>query len=243
MYLQPIFDSNDIMKQLPQETKRFKSVDSTWKQQINIAKQNPSILYVCSKEGLKEKFIEANKNLDLVQNGLKDYLERKRSVFARFYFLSNDELLEILSQTKEVRNVRPHLRKVFEAIVDLQFSDDDTMWAMISAEKEQVNFVKKIDPKERGVEYWMGDLEKMMTTSVRDVLKKSIDEYLTVPRTTWVRQHAGMCVLNGGQVHWTTDVELAINGKEILDDEGEPTGKRTDGGAIGTKNYHSFLNK
>ena len=32
MYLQPIFDSPDIMKQLPQETKRFKSVDSTWKQ-------------------------------------------------------------------------------------------------------------------------------------------------------------------------------------------------------------------
>lgn len=66
MYLQPIFDSNDIMKQLPAETKRFKSVDSTWKQQINIAQQNKSILFVCSKEGLKEKFVEANKNLDLV---------------------------------------------------------------------------------------------------------------------------------------------------------------------------------
>lgn len=136
MYLQPIFDSPDIMKQLPQETKRFKSVDSTWKQQINIAKTNPSILFVCSKEGLKEKFVEANKNLEIVQKGLADYLEKKRSVFARFYFLSNDELLEILSQTKEVRNVRPHLRKVFEAVADLQFNDDDTMWAMISGEKE-----------------------------------------------------------------------------------------------------------
>ena len=136
MYLQPIFDSPDIMKQLPQETKRFKSVDSTWKQQINIAKTNASILFVCSKEGLKEKFVEANKNLEIVQKGLADYLEKKRSVFARFYFLSNDELLEILSQTKEVRNVRPHLRKVFEAVADLQFNDDDTMWAMISGEKE-----------------------------------------------------------------------------------------------------------
>jgi hypothetical protein len=61
------------------------------------------------------------------------------------------------------------------------------MWAMISAEKEQVNFVKKIDPKERGVEYWMGDLEKMMTTSVRNVVDISVREYLEVPRTTWVR--------------------------------------------------------
>jgi dynein heavy chain len=56
MYLQPIFDSPDIMKQLPQETKRFKSVDSTWKQQITLAKAGPAILSVCSKEGLKEKF-------------------------------------------------------------------------------------------------------------------------------------------------------------------------------------------
>ena len=31
MYLSPIFDSKDIMKQLPAETKKFKSVDGTWK--------------------------------------------------------------------------------------------------------------------------------------------------------------------------------------------------------------------
>jgi len=30
-YLQPIFDSPDIMKQLPLENKRFKSVDQSWK--------------------------------------------------------------------------------------------------------------------------------------------------------------------------------------------------------------------
>jgi len=197
MYLQPIFDSPDIMKQLPQETKRFKSVDSTWRQQINLAKASPGILTVCCKEGLKEKFQEANKNLEIVQKGLADYLEKKRSVFARFYFLSNDELLEILSQTKEVRNVRPHLRKVFEAVADLIFKDDDTMWAMISAEKEQVNFVKKIDPKDRNVEYWMGDVEKMMTTSVRSVLLDSILDYTERKRTEWVKVHAGMCVLNG----------------------------------------------
>jgi dynein heavy chain len=227
MYLQPIFDSPDIMKQLPQETKRFKSVDSTWRQQINVAKGDPSILRSCGKEGLKEKFQEANKNLEIVQKGLADYLEKKRSVFARFYFLSNDELLEILSQTKEVRNVRPHLRKVFEAIADLVFEDDDTMWAMISAEGERVNFVKRVDPTGRNVEYWMGDVEKMMTTSVRDVLLKAIEDYTERPRTQWVKCHAGMCVLNGSQVHWTSDVEKAIMEK----------------GCLGAKEYHEFLEK
>jgi len=32
MYLQPIFDSPDIMKQLPAEGKKFKQVDSLWRQ-------------------------------------------------------------------------------------------------------------------------------------------------------------------------------------------------------------------
>lgn len=149
--------------------------------------------------------------MEIVQRGLADYLEKKRSAFARFYFLSNDELLEILSQTKEVRNVRPHLRKVFEAIADLEFKDDDTMVKMISAEGEQIEFVKRVDPKERNVEYWMGDVERMMTTSIRHVLDLSIQDYTERPRTEWVKMHAGMCVLNGSQVHWTTDVEKAMS--------------------------------
>jgi dynein heavy chain len=39
MYLSPIFDSADIAKQLPGETKKFKGVDATWKQSINDAKK------------------------------------------------------------------------------------------------------------------------------------------------------------------------------------------------------------
>lgn len=97
MYLQPIFDSPDIMKQLPSENKKFKAVDKVWRITINNTVENPNAMEACSREGLKEQFINANKNLDIVQRGLKDYLESKRAVFARFYFLSNDDLLEILS--------------------------------------------------------------------------------------------------------------------------------------------------
>ena len=199
------------MKQLPMETKRFKSVDTKWKLILSQANDKPGIMHNCTKDGLMESFIEANKNLDTVQKGLNEYLERKRGNFARFYFLSDGELLEILSQTKEVRRVRSHLRKVFEAIADLEFKPNDDMVAMMSVEGEKIEFTKKVSPTDRNVEFWMGDVEKQMVASVRHVFEEGINDYAVQPRNDWVISHPGQIVLNASQVYWTNEVEDALN--------------------------------
>jgi dynein heavy chain len=54
------------MKQLPQETKRFKSVDTKWKLIISQAQEKPGIMHNCTKDGLMENFMEANRNLETV---------------------------------------------------------------------------------------------------------------------------------------------------------------------------------
>jgi len=45
---------------------------------------------------------------------------------------------------------------------------------MFSAEKERVPFTKPVDPNNKNVEDWMGELEDMMKASVRQVVFNSI---------------------------------------------------------------------
>ena len=210
MYLQPIFESDDIMKQLPQESKRFIAVDKNWRQTMNNAKRNPNALNFCANEKLLMVFTESNKFLDMVQKGLSDYLETKRSVFARFYFLSNDELLSILSETKDVTLVQPHLKKCYEGINRVSFGDEQLIEAIVSREKEQIPCETPVDPKEKGVEFWMCELEDMMKVSVRHSIKNCIADYVERDRTEWMQSWPGMCIINGGQLHWTTNMEREI---------------------------------
>lgn len=207
LYLQPIFESADINRQLPTEGKKFSTVDKGWRQTISAAKLKPKVLEFCDNPKLLERFKESEILLDQVQKGLSDYLETKRSVFARFYFLSNDELLSILSESKDVKLVQPHLKKCFEGIDKVKFLGDLTIDRIISPEGEEIMLSTKINPVEKNVEHWMLELEAMMRISIRDVMGRAIEDYTNTPRPKWMQKWAGMCVLNGSQMHWTREME------------------------------------
>ena len=59
--------------------------------------KNPRVLESCCAEGLLDRFKKNNKVLEDIKRSLDEYLEGKRYAFPRFYFLSDEELIEILS--------------------------------------------------------------------------------------------------------------------------------------------------
>ena len=214
MYLEPIFASDDIQKQLPTESKRFQTVDRNWRKFTAEAFKTPAPLQLCSSERMLNTFTECNKLLDMVAKGLSDYLETKRGGFARFYFLSNEELLEILSQTRDPLAVQPHLGKAFEAIDRLDWTGEGSgmCWtAMNSAEKEKVQFDTPV-PVKGNVEFWLSQVEAMMKRSVKTTAKNSCDDYKSNPggRKQWVQDWQGQLVLAGSQYYWSIEMEEAM---------------------------------
>ena len=91
--------------------------------------------------GLLDLLNEMNTKLEEIQKSLDMYLETKRQFFPRFYFLSNDDLLEILGQSKNPEAVQPHMKKCFDNIKILDIAkmrDHHEATHMNSAEGEKV---------------------------------------------------------------------------------------------------------
>lgn len=215
MYLEPIFGSEDIMRQLPTESRRFIGVDSLWRKTMADCNQDPAFMVQCDPDKkLKDKFQAANQKLDEIQKGLSDYLEIKRLYFPRFFFLSNDELLEILSQTKEPRAVQPHLNKAFEGIAKVKFEKDLKITEMISAQGEVVKLDQHVDPEsganKGNVEKWLLELERLQWQSIKTQTEKSLAEYPTIERVAWTLRWPAQVILGVSQVYWTQDVTRAI---------------------------------
>lgn len=60
--------------------------------------------------------------LDATQRALELYMETKRNIFPRFYFISNDDLLDILVHSNNPKRLQPHFKKCFDNINKLELS-------------------------------------------------------------------------------------------------------------------------
>ncbi|QDZ24237.1 heavy chain of dynein [Chloropicon primus] len=212
MYLESIFSAADIQRQLPNESKAFFAVDKQFKDIMRRTKDRGNALQAGSTPGWLELFQKSNETLEKVQKNLEDYLETKRMSFPRFYFLSNDELLEILSQTKNVQAVQPHMSKCFDGIKSLDFGEDPKstdIFGMKSGEGEYVSLGKNL--RARGnIEKWLTDVETFMQNSLKRLGKKGYNDYASSERKEWILAQPAQLVLSCHSIHWCGELEACL---------------------------------
>ncbi|WWC73019.1 uncharacterized protein I206_106984 [Kwoniella pini CBS 10737] len=224
VYLEGIFSgSADIKHLLPVESSRFQNINSEFLTVMKKVSKSPFVLDVLNIPGIQKNLERLADLLTKIQKALGEYLEKERSSFPRFYFVGDEDLLEIIGNSKDIRRIMKHLKKMFAGISTLQLDEEETqLLGFSSREGEEVSFrapiVLKDYPK---INDWLAKVESEMRMSLAHLLSQAVqqlhgffqvDSELSLSDLlAWIDSYPAQLVVLAVQVAWTNLVESAIS--------------------------------
>ena len=231
VYLEGVFAGNaDIKHLLPVESSRFQNINSEFFAVLKKVQKSPFVLDVLNISGIQKSLERLADLLNKIQKALGEYLEKERMAFPRFYFVGDEDLLEIIGNSDDIVRISKHFRKMFAGISGLLLDDEEgNIAGFTSKEGEEVSLKRPISttqiPK---INEWLAALELEMKSTLAENLADAIQQfgnfYLDdVDGQDRLREYiagwpAQVLVL-GTQVVWTNEVEKSLNsGGSGLDD-------------------------
>ncbi|KAI9204677.1 dynein heavy chain [Polychytrium aggregatum] len=222
VYLEGIFTGNaDIKHLLPVESSRFQNINGEFMAVMKKVYKSPFILDVLNIQNIQKSLERLADLLSKIQKALGEYLERERSSFPRFYFVGDEDLLEIIGNSKDVVRIQKHFKKMFAGISSIILDDEaTTILGMASKEGETVQFKSPVSIKSNPrINDWLTLLEKEMRESLAlwtsDALQAMNQFYYSEnldgsELLSWMDTHPAQLVVLTMQIVWTQSVEKAL---------------------------------
>jgi dynein heavy chain len=211
-YLEAVFTSGDIAKQLPQESKRFQGIDKNWLKIMTKGNEQPiATAYIYGNDSLKQVLPMMLEQLELCQKALSGYLDQKRAAFPRFFFVADATLLEVLSQGSNPQAIQPHLQSVFDSVVQVQFDKKEkTHITSLESSEGQVVKLRQVVKAEGNIEEWLDRLLKEMQATINNINGRAAIDCEVMGTEEFTHKYQAQVSLLGIQFKWTMDSEDAL---------------------------------
>ncbi|KAB1272093.1 Cytoplasmic dynein 2 heavy chain 1 [Camelus dromedarius] len=156
------------------------------------------------------RFNRVDEDFRSIMTDIKKDSREKRSVFPRFYFIGDDDLLEILGQSTNPSVIQSHLKKLFAGINSVCFDEESKyITAMKSLQGEVVPFKNKV-LLSNNVETWLNDLALEMKRTLKELLTECVTTGRSSQGAIDPSFFPSQILCLAEQIKFTEDVENAI---------------------------------
>lgn len=218
LYLEKIFIGSpcDIDEKLPRESDFFLDLNEKYKGIVADFHIKEYLVSMCN-GNLIEKICELTLQMEGIQKSLDLYLDNKRRMFPRFYFLSDDDLLDLIGVSSEPNLVNKHIAKCFEGVASLVIESEanvegggSDIIGVKSIDQEFVAFTAKVSVQS-SIEVWLQKVNETLQNTLRLLLNNCVSSMKRTPLEVWLNDWQGQLLLTSSSIAWTKACERALS--------------------------------
>ncbi|OHS97076.1 Dynein heavy chain family protein [Tritrichomonas foetus] len=222
-----LMKKKDVIQILPNQSSRFDVIQEKWQGIVAHVLQDKRLFHVCSYPNLMTEFEENNKSFEVIFSSLTALIDKKRETIPRLYFLSNDEIIKLLS-TNDFSVFTSEIVKTMMHISQLSFSSEKESETKVESEHafSEINIngligedgdnLQFLNPTscDAPIEEWVPQVYESMKDATKEAVAVSLSRYSSTSLEDWIMTVTSYIAFLTLQVSFTRGIEDCFSNLE-----------------------------